>query len=613
MPYPVRVSKEKRLHSLKRQIGRLEARQAVLKAQHEQFSRWRLVIFVGGMLASLVAFYALAIWWGLALMVGTLAAFAGVVRVHRRVQDRLRRIGIWQKIKETHVARMTLDWATIPLPPEEKYRPQHPFEVDLDISGARSLHHLLDTSVTVEGSQRLKDWLLATEPDKDLIARRQKTVAALRGMVLLRDKLALVGLMSGPRERVRGRLILDWVQAQQSTTDFRQGMLVGVGLTATTAVLFGLSVLGFLPPLWILSFVLYLFLWGRFSQDIGGMFENVRSLQHTLGRMRGVMGYLEKASQRPVLAEIGQIYRDAPPSRHLGRLTWVMAAVGLQQNPFAWLVLNAVVPWDLFFAYQLQVSQRKIGEVMPKWLEAWFELEAYQALANFSYLNPEYEFPTIGDEAALRGVRLGHPLLPDAKKVRNDFQLEARGQVVIITGSNMAGKSTFLRTLGVNLCLAYVGAVVDAGRLDVGLMRLYTCIRINDSIDDGISYFYAEVKRLKQLLDALEDQAGLPVFFLIDEIFRGTNNRERLLGSRAYIKALARQNGLGLIATHDLDLVRLADEFGEIRNMHFREDVREGKMVFDYRLHPGPCPTTNALKIMALEGLPVEEVLAESL
>jgi len=156
-----------------------------------------------------------------------------------------------------------------------------------------------------------------------------------------------------------------------------------------------------------------------------------------------------------------------------------------------------------------------------------------------------------------------------------------------------------------NLVLAYAGSVVCAEKLDVGMFRLFSCIRVNDSVVDGISYFYAEVRRLKALLNALQTKNDMPLFFLIDEIFRGTNNRERLIGSKAYIQALAHGHGVGLISTHDLDLVQLADEIPSIRNHHFREHIENGVMVFDYVLREGPCPTTNALMIMHLEGLPV--------
>jgi DNA mismatch repair ATPase MutS len=171
----------------------------------------------------------------------------------------------------------------------------------------------------------------------------------------------------------------------------------------------------------------------------------------------------------------------------------------------------------------------------------------------------------------------------------------------------MAGKSTFLKTLGVNLVLAYAGGAVDARSFRTSLFRLFTSIKVSDSVTDGISYFYAEVRRLKALLTALRESDSCPVFFLIDEIFRGTNNRERYIGSQAYIRTLVGQNGLGAISTHDLELTNLVDEIELLSNYHFREEIVDGKMVFDFRLRPGPCPTTNALTIMKLEGLPVEE------
>ena len=202
---------------------------------------------------------------------------------------------------------------------------------------------------------------------------------------------------------------------------------------------------------------------------------------------------------------------------------------------------------------------------------------------------------------------VGHPLIKPEAKVCNDFELDERRKVAILTGSNMAGKSTFLRTVGVNLCLAYAGAPVNAGDLQTSPFRVFTCIKVSDSVQEGLSYFYAEVKRLKALLSATERGEDLPVLFLIDEIFRGTNSRERHIGSRAYIRALSNRKTVGLVATHDLELVKLADEIPGVGNFHFREEVHEGRMVFDYHLRIGPCPTTNALQIMRLEGLPVDD------
>jgi DNA mismatch repair ATPase MutS len=299
---------------------------------------------------------------------------------------------------------------------------------------------------------------------------------------------------------------------------------------------------------------------------------------------------------------------DQRPSQQLKQVSRLVAAAGLTQNPALALALHLISPWNLYFAYRMEQYKADLADLLPQWLEVWFELEALSSLAGLAYLNPNYAFPTISvDQAAplFQAQQLGHPLLPRGAKVCNDFTLTAPGEVIILTGSNMSGKSSFLRTVGVNLRLAYAGGPVDAADCQVRLLRLFSCLNVSDSVTDGISYFYAEVKRLKALLKELEQDNGYPLCYLIDEIFRGTNNRERYLGSLAYIRTLVGQHGAGLIATHDLELVKLADEIARIKNYHFREDVVEGRMVFDYQLRPGPCPTTNALRIMALEGLPV--------
>ena len=302
---------------------------------------------------------------------------------------------------------------------------------------------------------------------------------------------------------------------------------------------------------------------------------------------------------------------DTRPSRHFRQIQRVITAISLRMNPVLQLILNLFGPWDFYFIKRLQQCKAELVNQLPAWLDAWYELEAAGSLANLAYLNPAYMFPRIveaatgADQAIFGAQRMGHPLIPDGQKVHNTFSVAAAGQINIITGSNMSGKSTFLRTVGVNLVLAYAGGPVNADQLVTIPFRLVSCIRVSDSVTDGISYFYAEVKCLKGLLRELEATDSHPVLYFIDEIFRGTNNRERLQGSRAYIRALVGQSGVGLIATHDLELIQLADEMPAISNYHFTDEVRDGRMVFDYSIRPGPSPTTNALKIMRLEGLPV--------
>ena len=265
----------------------------------------------------------------------------------------------------------------------------------------------------------------------------------------------------------------------------------------------------------------------------------------------------------------------------------------------------------MFFAHLLNLQKAKLRTLLPKWLDAWYRLEALNSLANFADLNPGVTFPTLKAPVEpgpiFQAEDLGHPLLQDDIRVCNHLTLEKTGTLLIVTGSNMSGKSTFLRTVGINLVLAFVGGPVQASQMQTMPLRIFSSIQVSDSLAYGISYFYAEVQRLKKLLDSLEMSHPYPLLFLIDEIFRGTNNTERRIGSQSYVEALLGKNGLGLISTHDLELTQMAADFTGVQNVHFRESIADDQMAFDYRLYPGPCPTTNALRIMALAGLPVKD------
>lgn len=580
-------------HLLTSRIQRLER-------QSNQFAQWRVVVVVGGIIGSLGAFYAFQ--WRIAalLLVATVVGFTVLVTLHRRIDQALLQLRLWQKLKQTHRARQSLDWQHIPTPPNAAHDPQHPFELDIDID---DLHRLLDTSVSIEGSQRLRAWLLNQSPDLATIQQHQSWVQTLQPLGLFRDKLTLQAWLTGSEQHINGTRLQTWFEAEME--DVSQTVRVSIVLTACTAILFALSGALGLPPLWLLSFGGYMWLRARHWRPVAELSGQAIGLYGVFRRMQRIFGYLEHNRYHELDALL-EPFQTEPPSRYFRRLNRILTAISVQQNPLLGFAINLVMPWDLFFADRLNRCRAAIADHMPTWLGTWYELEALNALANFADLHPDYTYPTVQAEGGLAAQKMGHPLIPSAHKVCNDFHLDQLGEVVIITGSNMAGKSTFLRTLGVNLVLAYAGAPVNAAQFETGLYRLYSCIRVTDSLNDGISYFYAEVKRLKGLLDHLGARDSLPVFFLIDEIFRGTNNRERLIGSRSFIKALVQQNGFGLIATHDLELVKLADDMPTIHNAHFREEIQAGRMVFDYTLRQGPCPTTNALKIMAQEGLPID-------
>lgn len=609
------MNKHIRQQAIQRQADRISGRVAHLQQISQRLSWLRLGLFLASVVAAGLAGWRLGFPAGVVTFLVTQGVFAGAVFINGGIDERLREHQAWLDHKRIQLARMSLDWANIPYLTRFTPRYEHPFEADLDLVGERSLHRLLDTPVSREGSRLLHEWLTEPEPDLSTLCQRQALVAELRPRSLFRDKLIMYATATGGSRKLwDGQRLLNWLTPEKrvAPAQIRRWLAITGGLAALNFVLFGLNMAGILPPFWQGTFVLYLALVMFQVRLAERVFSGAGELHNPIVRLEAVFRHIERFGFHgtPQLKALCAPFLDGPsPAQTLRRTAHWILGVNVRSNPFTWVLLNALIPWDLLFAERLNRCKLAMAERAPAWLSTWSELEAASALANLGYLNPRYTLPTLTETTSpvFEARQLGHPLLPDAVKVRNDFTIEQLGQIGLITGSNMAGKSTFLRTVGINLVLAYAGGPVDADALRTVCLRLFTAINVSDSVTDGISYFYAEVKRLKALLVALERQDALPLCMFIDEIFRGTNNQERFIGSRSYIESVAGQRGVGLISTHDLELAKLADTIDAIQNYHFRDDVKDAAMHFDYLLRPGPCPTTNALKIMRLEGLPVRE------
>ncbi len=579
-------------------------------------TRWRLALFLVGLVCT-VTLYRLG-WYhaGNLALAGFVAIFIAVAAYHNRMESRIHRLRLWKTIKTVHLARIRLDWAAIPLRAGET-PPSHPYAQDLDLLGPHSLTHLLDTTVSDYGRRRLSGWLLTQPPDPAVWNARQALIKELAPRSLFRDRLVLEAQLAGEQE-INGRrlaAVLDHPIGFPRLT-----LILAVqSLLALSTIILGMgALLNWLPGYWMFSFGAYALLYLMTDQG-EELLEHAVGLHHEMERLGTVLRYLERHAQRHnsclAVACAPLMHNAARPSRHLKRAARTLHAISIKAHPLVHLAINALGPWDLWFTRRLRQIQQDIHHHLPQWLDCLAEVEAASALATFADLHPTYVWPTPltpasernGASAALYAHRLGHPLIPDQSRVTNDFAVSGTGSITLVTGSNMSGKSTFLRTIGINLCLAQAGAPVCASGFEWTWSRLACCIRIDDSLDAGLSFFYAEVKRLKAILDATQERRAPPVLFLIDEIFKGTNNRERLIGSRAYIAALAQGNGFGLVSTHDLELADLEKIVPGLTNAHFQETVSAGALKFDYALRPGPCPTTNALRIMELEGLPVED------
>lgn len=589
---------------LERQIRRTRRRLHDLERARDRFARFRPYIFFSGL--------GLTFWLGWLPLVIALVLITLDLIYYNRIGQIMRRHQIWLDIKTTQLARIRLNWEQIPDPPEYRPDEQHPFEVDLNVTGPKSLHHLVDMAVSRGGSERLRHWLLQMTPDQQTISARQQILQELRPLARFRDKL-LLHFRQLSKEQLDGDKLLHWLHIAPPLDTLRRALPVALGLTILNLILFTGNMLGWMPGYWVLSFAVYIAVYLWYTPTLKQSFDAVMLLDDELAKFRTILRYFENYpyANYPHLKQVCQPFWDKTtrPSTQLRNVTLLTTAVGLRMNPVLGLFLN-IVPWDILVGFLIHRCQQQCAARFPRWVDTWSELEALISLSNFAYLAPEYIFPDVRDEIQpqqpiFQAANLGHPLIPKDHKICNDFAIQHIGDLTLITGSNMAGKSTFLKTIGINLCLAYAGGTVNASAFHVSRLRLFTCMNIHDSITDGFSFFYAEVRRLKRLLEVVQEPDQPPVLFLIDEIFKGTNSRERLIGSQAYIHFLATQPAVGLIATHDLELSQLEGSIPGLRNAHFRDDVAEGKMVFDYKIHAGPCPTTNAVKIMRMEGLPV--------
>lgn len=596
--------KTKQLYQEKR-IARLHRLRQKLDLKSRRLSMVRLFIFLFG-LSGTIGFYWIDKRISIFILTSAAAVFTVTVWIHGRIERGLSRNKIWSDFARDRLARLSVTWSDLPEAQNINVDENHPFDRDVTVTGKKSLHQLLDVCITRQGSERLAEWLLSTTPDIETIVNRQHVVRELKGQRRFREKLRLnFRLLS--EEQLSGDKVRRWLAHTKSNNKLGILLAIAAALCVVNISLVLWSLFGG-PGYWgygLLVYMLFIFynkeVWFHLGDDAA--FLDLEFKQST-----AIFKYLEKFSYNatPHLAELCAVFRDEKlrPTRHLRKFMVLAAFVGLRLNYATAILLNIFFPYDFLFALLINRQKQKVAQPFDEWLDLIYELDALNALANFADINDSAIFPQIENSIVpfFSAKDMGHPFIPAQDRVYNDFSMHDNGSVVLITGSNMSGKSTFLRTIGINLVLAYAGAPVVASEFSVSLLRLFCCIQINDSITDGFSQFYAEVKRLKRLLDDLGNTDDSPILFLIDEIFKGTNNRERYVGSRSYIENLKDVNGCGCISTHDLELAQLDN----IRNVHFREHVEHGTLVFDYKLHDGPCPTTNALKIMQLEGLPVD-------
>ncbi len=584
---------------------RLQQRRALLNALQRRdalYANGRLVVFAAGAALAWTVFGSLE--WPLGILAVPLALFVYLVAMHEWTLRRARDAGQAVRFYENGLSRLADRWAGrgsagIDLRPAD-----HLYAEDLDIFGEGSLFELLCTARTRVGEETLAAWLCAPA-QRDTVLERQDAGRELSDALDLRERLWIVG--GDARPRLRPAMLINWANSPRvlpGTAAHALASAVTLAVAAATvAWMFDLiAARSILIPV-LPALLVQWWLKDRTLTILRASDEPLKDLQ-ILAR---VARHIEEARvHAPRLRALQEALRTEgrTASAAIGALaklsTWQEAQRNALFAPFAIALL-----WNIHFAFAMERWRARYGARVAQWLATIGEFEALCSLAGYAYEHPEDAYPDIAEGAAeFRGEDLGHPLLPRAGCVRNNVTLDRATSLLMVSGSNMSGKSTLLRTVGVNAVLALCGAPVRANSLRLSPLQVGASMHIVDSIQRGTSHFYAEILRLRAILDAA--RGPIPVLFLIDEVLHGTNSHDRRIGSAAVLRGLVDAGAIGLVTTHDLALTGIAEELsGRGRNVHFVDHLENGRLVFDYAMRPGVVERSNALALMRSIGLDV--------
>lgn len=604
---------------------RKSARQQVVAARtrtHVRLGNAKVAIFIAGL-----AYWAVTLNGVSHSVVYTagVAAFIALSIWHELVMRALARAQAAVTFYADGIARVEDRWTRIGQSGERFRDSDHPYADDLDVFGAGSLFQLLSGARTPMGEDRLAAWLSAPAEPAEIRAR-QARVAGLRSQIDLRERIAVVN--ADHRRRLMPERLIEWAEAPPAVSRAIRPIVLLAALAFAAAVVNALMG-GRAFPLAILAVVNLAMLWWLMKRS-EAVVEGLSSATVSAGLdlLSQVIAEIEGASfDDPALAGLAARLTGASPggaaSRGIARLARVSDWVDSRHNVFARL-LEIPLLFTLQVAFRAEAWKTRYGSHLRDWVDVVAEMEALLSLAGYAFEHPADPFPEIiehADGAVYEAVEVAHPLLPSATAVRNtvtlglgpaawgltDPSLKSRApglKVLIVSGSNMSGKSTLMRTMGLNAVLALAGGPVRAARVRITPLALGTCLRHTDSLLEGRSGFFTEVLRIRQVCNLLE--GPLPVLFLFDELLSGTNSKDRRRAAEGLVRMMVARRAIGMVTTHDLALTEIAALIpGEVRNVHLQDHVEDGQMRFDYKLRDGIITHSNALELMRMIGLDV--------
>jgi hypothetical protein len=582
--------------------SRNAAQASLWQSRESRVSHGRLAVFLLLLACGWLAFgsHQIEAYWTLL----PLLAFLGLILLHDRLIERRRRTERISEFFARGLDRIRGDWVGKGNAGEEFCDPDHPYSNDLDVFGRGSLFELLCTVRTAAGESMLADWLL--KPASGEVARqRQTAVQELASRLDLRRDISLLGEEVG--SGISSEHLVDWggLESRLPSRILPWIAAALTSLTAISAIALFLTDIGAIPLLFsaLLQSVFALTLRSR----VKAVLEAAEAPTHDLEVLSGLLARIEVEDMDAERLRIlrAALHRgDALPSRRIDQLRTMRDLLEARRNqffaPIGWLLL-----WGTQLACALERWRAHSGATLGPWIDAAAEIEVLCALSGYAFEHPDDIFPELLDaDPIFEGEALGHPLIPADDCVCNDLALGSERRALVMSGSNMSGKSTMLRTVGCAVILALAGAPVRAGRLRLSPLQIAASIRISDSLQQGASHFFAEITRLRQVVDLTEGE--VPVLFLLDEVLHGTNSHDRRIGAEAVLRGLIDRGALGIVTTHDLALAEIADaEDLGLANVHFEDRIEAGRMFFDFRLRPGIVTRSNAIELMRSVGLDV--------
>lgn len=555
--------------------------------------------------------------WRPPMMLGgivTLIAFFGLVVAHARVRERRRWFGEHRAVNEEALDRLDRKWDRLPTWDPGVELDDHAYATDLDLFGRASLSRLLTPAATTPGRSFLARELL-TPADADVPAR-QDAVRELAPEVDFRDALTAHGRLGGPASPHQIETFTAW--AEGDAVKARSGLRVAVRVlpVALVVLLVAHQSGGTRYPLWVLPVIAAFVIHARTGQGVAEKIGRALVKEEIVARYAAAMAHVVATPFRSSLLTRlqGEMTKGGVvASRELGRLQSILSFAAIRSVELLHRPLQVLLLWDWQVLLALERWQRRAGAHVRRWMDALGEVDGLAALAAVSCDHPAWSFPEVRDdgEHVIEAAALGHPLLPPTSCVRNDVTVGPSGTFLLVTGSNMSGKSTLLRAIGVNVVLAQIGGPVCATRMRLPRVAAETSMRVSDSLERGVSHFMAELRRLKGVVDAARRGTtgrGRPVLYLLDDVLHGTNSAERQIAVRRVIRYLLQARAIGAVTTHDLSLADTEDLRRAGRPVHFQETVAAGEdgepvLSFDYRLRPGLATSTNALALLRAVGL----------